>query len=102
MRRTRPTSWRAWTVDWPGYRSPFKPANWAASIPWPPSRTRVDADVGTAVTWAAVNAIRDWGCGAAVLQSSVMGYPVYRAMGFEEVVRYVRFTPANNQPRTVP
>jgi GNAT superfamily N-acetyltransferase len=58
--------------------------------------------VGTAVTWAAVKAIRDWGCAAAVLQSSVMGYPVYRAMGFEEVVRYVRFTPASSQPRIGP
>ena len=58
--------------------------------------------VGTAVTWAAVKQIRDWGCDAAVLQSSVMGYPVYRAMGFEEVVRYVRFMPARSQLRTGP
>ena len=50
--------------------------------------------VGSAVTWAAVAAIRDWGCTSAVLQSSGMGYPVYRAMGFEEVTRYVRFNPA--------
>jgi GNAT superfamily N-acetyltransferase len=49
--------------------------------------------VGTSVTWAAVGAIRDWGCQAAVLQSSTMGYPVYRSMGFEEVVRYARFIP---------
>lgn len=47
--------------------------------------------VGTAVTWAAVEQIRDWGCEAAVLQSSAMGYPVYRSMGFEDVVRYARF-----------
>ena len=45
------------------------------------------------MTWAAVDAIRDWGCTAAVLQSSEMGYPVYRSMGFEEVTRYVRFMP---------
>jgi GNAT superfamily N-acetyltransferase len=49
--------------------------------------------VGSAVTWAAVDAIRDWGCSAAVLQSSEMGYPVYRAMGFREVTRYRRFSP---------
>jgi GNAT superfamily N-acetyltransferase len=58
--------------------------------------------VGTAATWAAVKAIREWGCDSAVLQSSVMGYPVYRAMGFEEVVRYVRFMPASSPPRTAP
>ena len=49
--------------------------------------------VGSAVTWAAVRAIRDWGCAAAVLQSSAMGYPVYQSMGFREVVRYARFMP---------
>ncbi|MEX2546899.1 MAG: GNAT family N-acetyltransferase [Chloroflexota bacterium] len=54
--------------------------------------------VGTAVTWAAVEQIRDWGCTAAVLQSSAMGYPMYRAMGFEEVVRYARFKPAPTEP----
>ena len=58
--------------------------------------------VGTAVTWAAIEQIRDWGCDAAVLQSSAMGFPVYRAMGFEEATRYVRFTPANSQPQTEP
>ena len=52
--------------------------------------------VGTAVTWAAIDAIRGWGCTSAVLQSSEMGYPVYRAMGFEEVTRYVRFVPADD------
>ena len=54
--------------------------------------------VGTAVTWAAVDQIRDWGCTAAVLQSSTMGYPVYRSMGFEGVVRYARFKPALGDP----
>jgi GNAT superfamily N-acetyltransferase len=56
-----------------------------------PARRR---GVGTAVTWAAVAAMRDWGCTWAVLQSSEMGYSVYRAMGFEEVTRYIRFAPA--------
>ena len=49
--------------------------------------------VGTTVTWAAIDAIRGWGCTSAVLQSSEMGYPVYRSMGFEEVTRYIRFVP---------
>jgi len=49
--------------------------------------------VGTTVTWAALDAIRAWGCTSAVLQSSEMGYPVYRAMGFVEVTRYIRFVP---------
>jgi GNAT superfamily N-acetyltransferase len=49
--------------------------------------------VGSAVTWAAVDAIRGWGCSSAVLQSSEMGYSVYRAMGFREVTRYRRFSP---------
>lgn len=50
--------------------------------------------VGSAVTWAAVGAARDWGCAAVVLQASEMGYPVYRTMGFESVVDYARFMPA--------
>lgn len=50
--------------------------------------------VGRAVTWAAVAAARDWGCSAVALQASEMGYPVYRAMGFEPVVEYARFMPA--------
>lgn len=50
--------------------------------------------VGSAVTWAAVAAIRDWGCTSAVLQSSALGYPVYQAMGFEEVTHYARFNRA--------
>lgn len=50
--------------------------------------------VGTAVTWAAIGAGRDWGCSRVVLQSSEMGFPVYRAIGFQTVVRYVLFRPA--------
>lgn len=49
--------------------------------------------VGTAVTWAAVTVARDWDCRAVVLQASAMGFPVYRAMGFESVVEYARFMP---------
>jgi GNAT superfamily N-acetyltransferase len=44
--------------------------------------------VGTALTWAAVEAGRDWGCDTIVLQASEMGYPIYAAMGFRTVVRY--------------
>jgi len=45
--------------------------------------------IATAMTWAAVEAGRDWACAAATLQASAMGEPVYRAMGFETVARYV-------------
>jgi GNAT superfamily N-acetyltransferase len=47
--------------------------------------------VGTAATWAAVEAGFDWGCPTVVLQSSEMGFGVYSAMGFEVVVRYAMF-----------
>ena len=47
--------------------------------------------VGTAVTWAAVDGARSWGCEAIVLQSSEMGFPMYLAMGFSTVVRYVTY-----------
>ena len=50
--------------------------------------------VGTAVTWAAVDAIRRWGCTAAVLQSSEMGHPVYLKMGFVDATSYAQFKPA--------
>jgi len=49
--------------------------------------------LGTAVTWAAVEAARAWGCSAVVLQASELGYPVYLQMGFEPVVEYSRFQP---------
>lgn len=49
--------------------------------------------VGTAVTWAVVGAARDWGSSAIVLRSTEMGYSIYRAMGFEPVVEYARFSP---------
>lgn len=44
--------------------------------------------VGTAVTWAAVEAGREWGAGLVVLQSSKMGFGVYRRMGFEVIGHY--------------
>lgn len=49
--------------------------------------------VGTAATWAAVIAGREWGCDTIVLQASEMGFPVYGAMGFRTVVRYALFRP---------
>ncbi len=48
--------------------------------------------VGSAVSWAAVEAGRAWGAEAVVLQSTEMGFPVYRAMGFRAVVEYAIFT----------
>ena len=47
--------------------------------------------VGTAATWAAVEAGRAWGCERIVLQSSEMGFALYEAMGFRTVVRYALF-----------
>jgi ribosomal protein S18 acetylase RimI-like enzyme len=53
--------------------------------------------IGRAVTWAAIEAgANAWGSTIAVLQSSEMGVPVYRSMGFEEVARYVEF----DRPKT--
>jgi len=49
--------------------------------------------VGTAVTWAAVQQARDWGCWAVTLQATQMGLPVYRAMGFQTVVEYITYLP---------
>jgi GNAT superfamily N-acetyltransferase len=46
--------------------------------------------VGTAATWAAVDAGRGWACDTVVLQSSAMGLPIYTRMGFVMVVRYVQ------------
>jgi GNAT superfamily N-acetyltransferase len=54
--------------------------------------------LGTAVTWACVDAARGWGSEAVVLQASEMGYPIYRSMGFESVVEYERFGPAGALP----
>ncbi len=50
--------------------------------------------IGTAVTWAAVEAGRDWGCKLVVLQSSEMGFGVYRRMGFEVLGHYEIHRPA--------
>ena len=47
--------------------------------------------VGSALTWAAVEAGRAWGCDTIVLQSSVMGLSMYSNMGFRTVAPYVAF-----------
>ena len=47
--------------------------------------------VGSAVTWAAVEAGRAWGCDTIVLQSSAVGFAMYSAMGFRTVAPYVAF-----------
>ena len=44
--------------------------------------------IGSAVTWAAVQAGGEWGCELVVLQSSPMGFGVYRRMGFEVLTHY--------------
>lgn len=45
---------------------------------------------GAAVTWAAIEEGARRGCDHSVLQASEMGAPVYRAMGFVDVGRYLR------------
>jgi len=57
--------------------------------------TRPDArrrGVGTAATWAAVEAGRAWGCETVVLQSTEIGFSIYRAMGFRTVAQYAIFS----------
>jgi GNAT superfamily N-acetyltransferase len=48
--------------------------------------------VGTAATWAALNAGREWGCNVATLQATEMAFSGYTKMGFEQVERYATFT----------
>jgi GNAT superfamily N-acetyltransferase len=47
--------------------------------------------VGSALTWAAVDVGRAWGCDSVVLQASEMGLPIYASMGFRTVVEYTVF-----------
>ncbi len=47
--------------------------------------------VGSALTWAAVDTSRAWGCELAVLQSTAMAHAMYEAMGFRTVVSYAEF-----------
>ncbi|HEV8490270.1 MAG TPA: hypothetical protein VGQ58_10840, partial [Candidatus Limnocylindrales bacterium] len=47
---------------------------------------------GRAVTWAVLEAgATAWGSRQAILQSSQMGVPVYRSMGFETVGAFTTF-----------
>ena len=50
--------------------------------------------VGTAATWAAVAAGRDWGCDTIVLRRARWAFPMYQEMGFRTVVRYTTFRPS--------
>jgi GNAT superfamily N-acetyltransferase len=43
---------------------------------------------GTAMTWQAITGARDEGCLTSCLQASKAGYPVYRKMGYRDVVEY--------------
>jgi ribosomal protein S18 acetylase RimI-like enzyme len=49
--------------------------------------------VGAALTWAALEAGVSWGQDTIVLQSTEMGYSLYRGMGFRTVVPYAMFGP---------
>lgn len=49
--------------------------------------------VGTAMTWAAVQAGAARGHDTVVLQATPMGLPVYRTMGFRVVTEYAEYTP---------
>jgi GNAT superfamily N-acetyltransferase len=50
--------------------------------------------IGSAASWAAVAEGRAWGCDTIALQSTEIGFHVYRSMGFRTVVRYASFRPA--------
>lgn len=52
--------------------------------------------LGRAMTAAAVAYGREQGCRAAVLQSTEMGFPVYRSMGFETRYSVNQYTPGDN------
>lgn len=51
--------------------------------------------VGTAATWAAIDAAMGWRARTVVLQSSSMGLSIYRAMGFRTVASYVTYLRAD-------
>lgn len=51
--------------------------------------------IGEAMSWEVLRAGREAGCRVGVLQSSEMGYPLYKRMGFETVVTYHQFEPAD-------
>lgn len=50
--------------------------------------------VGTALTWAAIEAGVAWGCDTVVLQSTAMARSMYRAMGFRTVIEHASYVAA--------
>jgi hypothetical protein len=48
---------------------------------------------GEALTWAAVEGGREFGCRLASLQASKLGQPVYARMGFAHVLDYQSLLP---------
>lgn len=50
--------------------------------------------IGEAMSWAVFRTGRDAGAEVGVLQSTELGYPLYERMGFETVVEYYPFHPA--------
>ena len=52
--------------------------------------------VGSALTWAAIDAGSAWECDTIVLQSSAMGLPMYSDMGFRTVAPYVVFAESSD------
>ena len=59
---------------------------WPASISWPRCEAR-GRGIGAAVTRAAMRYARDAGATQAALQSSELGFGVYRALGFDAALR---------------
>lgn len=51
--------------------------------------------IGEAMSWRVLRAGRETGCRMGVLQSSAMASPLYERMGFETVVTYHQFEPAD-------
>jgi predicted acetyltransferase len=51
--------------------------------------------IGDAMSRAVLRAGHEAGCQVGVLQLSEMGYPLYEQLGFETVVTYHQFEPAD-------
>jgi GNAT superfamily N-acetyltransferase len=53
---------------------------------------------GAAMTMRVVDDARDAGCDVAILQSTVMGYPIYARLGFRTVIEYRAWIDPEPQP----